>query len=80
MSEPKSSKADYKTLDNDESPVVEAVAVPMVAMPPKPLVEVVAPADLPAGYQLSVDVNGKVMVIAVVSLHEIAYHKSSFVF
>ena len=69
MSEPKSPKAKYKTLDTDDTPQAEAFPI----APTPQTVEVVAPADLSGGYQLSVDVNGKVMVVAVVSPHEIAW-------
>jgi len=68
MSNPKSPKATYTSLETDETPKAEAVAVASVGMPnieAKQTVEVVAPADLSGGYQFSVDVNGRAMVVAV---------------
>jgi len=73
MSNPKSPKATYTSLETDETPKAEAVAVASVGMPnieAKQTVEVVAPADLSGGYQFSVDVNGRAMVVAVVSSNE----------
>lgn len=61
------------TIDMDKSTahyssiaVVDAVPVPNRSPMPQ-RVEVVAPADLQPGYQLTIDFNGSLLVVAVVS-------------
>jgi hypothetical protein len=68
----------YSPLQN-ETPEAEAVAVATVGVPhvkaESQQVEVVAPADLSGGYHLSVDVNGRTAIVAVVSSYMLYMHQ-----
>lgn len=63
----KDSSANYTSVAGDGTlPVVQGVAV----APTPALVELIAPATMPAGYQFSVDVNGRHVLVAVVSVEK----------
>lgn len=56
----KDPSVNYTSVQNDGSlPVVQGVAVPS-------MVEVIAPSAMPGGYQFSVDVDGRHVLVAVV--------------
>jgi hypothetical protein len=57
-------------LEDKEQAVPQAHAVAVLGVPhvkAVPKVEVVAPADLAGGYQFTVDLNGRVLLVSVVS-------------
>lgn len=59
----KESSANYAPVGGDG--IISAVKGVPVTTPE--LVQVIAPSSLPAGYQLTVDLNGRHVVVAVVS-------------
>ena len=59
------SAANYTSVSGDGTmPTVAAVAAPTTT------VEVIAPSAMPAGYQFSVDINGRHVLVAVVRIKE----------
>jgi hypothetical protein len=53
----------------EDIPVAEAIGMDSV--------EVQAPCDMPAGYQLSVNIQGKKTVVAVVCIRTLQFHSLS---